>query len=163
MSINRLIVALETQLSLLEEFNTLLSRETRELAGINLDAMAEINSRKESMTASIKTQSALLGNEIKEVASDEGLPPKTTLRELAELYNKRGKRDVFRLQQDLVTVADRVRRSISINHEIAERFAASVSSSLELLTRVINQSNTYGASGGYQQRPTGAVIINREA
>lgn len=163
MPTNRLIVALETQLRLLEEFNTLLNRETHEMAGINLDAMAGINSSKESMAATVDTQSALLKKEIEDAASAEGLPPKSTLRELADLYNQRGKRDVSRLHQDLVSVADRVRRTISINHEIAERFAASVSSSLELLTRVVNQSNTYGASGGYQQRPTGAVMINREA
>lgn len=163
MSIKRLITVLEAQLKLLEEFHTLLSRETRELADINLDAMAEINRQKESMAATIETNSALLGSRIEEAASAEGLPPKSTLRELAEFYRLRGKMDISRLHEELVRVTDRVRQAISINHEIAERFAASVSSSLDLLARVINRSNTYGASGGYQQRPTGAVMINREA
>lgn len=161
---NRLIHALETQLQLLEEFHALLSRETRELADINLDAMAEINERKESMAASIEANSVQLVSRLVETASAEGLPPKTTLRELAEYCNRRGKRrDISRLHEDLVRVTDRVRQAISINHEIAERFAASVSNSLDLLTRVINRTSTYGASGGYQHRPTGAVMINREA
>jgi len=163
MSINRLILALEAQLGLLEEFYALLSRETRELADVNLNAMSEINSRKEVLAASIETQSAQVGNRIKEAASAENLPPATTLRELGEFCSRRGKKEIFQLHEELVRAADRVRRAVSINYEIAERFAASVSSSLALLTRVINQSSTYGSSGGYQQRPTGAVMINREA
>jgi len=163
MSIKRLITVLETQLKLLEEFHTLLSRETGELIDINLDAMNEINSRKESMAADIETNSTQLGNLIDETASAEGFPPKTTLRELAKLYNLRGNMEITRLHEELARVADHVREAISINYEIAGRFAASISSSLDLLSRVINRSNTYGASGGYQQRSTGAVMINREA
>lgn len=163
MSIDTLITILEAQLHLLEEFFNLLSRETRELADINLDAMAEINGQKESIATRIETHSALLRKELEEAASREGLSPKATLGELAAIYKQKGKKDISRLHEDLNRVTDRIRQAISINREIAERFAASATSSLELLTRVINQSNTYGASGGYQQRPTGAVMINREA
>jgi flagellar biosynthesis/type III secretory pathway chaperone len=163
MAIHTLIPALETQLHLLEEFFNLLSRETRELADINLDAMAEINGHKESISARIEAHSALLRKELEEAASREGLSPKARLGELAAIYKQKGKKDVSRLHEELGRVTDRIRQAISINREIAERFAASATSSLELLTRVINQSNTYGASGGYQQRPTGAVMINREA
>ena len=163
MAIHTLIASLEAQLLLLEEFFNLLSRETRELSDIHLDAMAEINSQKESVTARIETHSALLRIELEEAVSREGLAPKATLGELADTCKLKGKKDVSRLHEELGRVADRIRQTISINSEIAERFAASVASSLELLTRVINQSNIYGASGGYQQRPTGSVMINREA
>jgi flagellar biosynthesis/type III secretory pathway chaperone len=163
MSIDTLISTLETQLHLLEEFFNLLSRETRELADINLDAMAEINGQKESIAARIETHSALLRKELEETASRKGLSPKTKLGELADICKLKGKKDVSRLHEELNRVADRIRQAISINREIAERFAASVASSLQLLTRVINQSNIYGSSGGYQQRPTGSVMINREA
>jgi flagellar biosynthesis/type III secretory pathway chaperone len=163
MAMNTLTAALEEQLHMLEEFLSLLSRETHELSDIHLDAMAEINIQKEQIAARIETHSALLRKEIEEAASREGLSPKATLGELADIYKQKGKKDVSRLHQELRLVADRVRQTISINGEIAERFAASVASSLELLTRVINQSNIYGASGGYQQRPTGSVMINREA
>jgi flagellar biosynthesis/type III secretory pathway chaperone len=163
MAMNTLTVALEEQLHMLEEFLSLLIRETHELSDIHLDAMAEINIQKEQIAARIETHSALLRKEIEEAASREGLTPKVTLGELADIYKQKGKKDVSQLHQELKLVADRVRQTISINGEIAERFAASVASSLELLTRVINQSNIYGASGGYQQRPTGSVMINREA
>lgn len=163
MAINTLITALETQLQLLEEFFALLSREARELADVRLDAMAEINSRKEDVAARIETHSALLRKEIEEAASREGLSGKATLGALAGLCLQKGNKDVSRLHDELNSIADSIRLTIGINREIAERFAASVSSSLELLTRVINQANTYGASGGYQQRPSGAVLINREA
>ena len=163
MPMHALIAALETQVHLLEEFLTLLSRETQELSDIQLDAMAEINSQKESIVASIETHSALLQKEISEAVTREGLSPKATLGELAGRCKQKGASEVSRLHMDLNSVADRIRQVTSINREIAERFAASITSSLELLTRVINQSNTYGASGGYQQRRTAAVLINREA
>ena len=163
MAIYTLITTLETQLQLLEEFFTLLSRESRELSDVHLDAMTEINSQKESIAARIETHSALLRKDVEEAASREGLSPKATLGELAGTYSQRGNRAVSILHEELNRVADRIRQMLGINREIAERFAASVTTSLELLTRVINQSNTYGASGGYQQRPSGAVLINREA
>ena len=163
MAIHTLITVLETQLQLLEDFFNLLSRETRELSDIHLDAMAEINSQKVSAAARIETHSALLRKEIDEASTREGLSPNAALGELADIFKLKGKKDVSRLHEELNRVTDRIRQAISINREIAERFAASVASSLELLTRVINQSNTYGAYGGYQQRPTGAVLINREA
>lgn len=163
MAINTLITVLETQLHLLEDFFGLLNRETRELADIHLDAMAEINGQKEIIAARIETHSAVLRKEIEEAASREGLPSGVALGELADTLKQKGKKDVSRLHEELNRVAARISQAISINREIAERFAASVSSSLDLLTRVINQSNTYGASGGYQQRPTSAVLINREA
>ncbi len=93
----------------------------------------------------------------------KGFLPKPHWESWQAAYKQKGKKDVSRLHEELNRVAGRIRQLISINREIAERFAASVTSSLELLTRVINQSNIYGASGGYQQRPAGAVMINREA
>lgn len=163
MTIHNLIAELEEQLHLLEEFLRLLNRETGELSDIHLDAMAEINIQKENIAARIETHSAVLRKEIEEAASHEGLTSKTTLGELADVCKQKGNMEVSRLHQELNGVADRVRQTISINSEIAERFAASLASSLELLTRVINQSNIYGSSGGYQQRATGSVMINREA
>jgi flagellar biosynthesis/type III secretory pathway chaperone len=163
MAMHTLTAALESQLRLLEEFLSLLNRETRELSDIHLDAMAEINGLKEDIAARIETHSALLRKEIKEAAAREGLASKATLGELAGICKQKGNRDVSRLHQELNRVAERIRQAISINREIAERFSASVAGSLELLTRVINQSSIYGASGGYQQRPAGSVMINREA
>jgi flagellar biosynthesis/type III secretory pathway chaperone len=160
MAMQTLISALETQLQLLEGFYDLLSRETRELSEIHLDAMAEINSQKESIAARIEAQSVLVRKEIEEAAIREGLSAKATLGELAAKCNQK---DITRFHKDLNSVAGRIKQISSANCDIAERFAASVASSLSLLTRVINQSNTYGSSGSYQQRTTGAVMINREA
>ena len=163
MTTHSLTATLETHLQLLEEFYNLLRRETHELSDIQLDAMAEINIQKESVAARIEAHSALLRQVMEEAASREGLSPKVTLGELAETCKQKGNKDVSRLHCELNRVVDRIRQTISINREIAERFAASVSSSLELLARVINQSSTYGASGGYRQRMADAVMINREA
>jgi flagellar biosynthesis/type III secretory pathway chaperone len=163
MSIHTLIAVLETELNLLEEFYNLLIRETRELSDIHLDAMAEINGLKESIAVKIEAHSSVIRKEIEETARLEGLSSNATLGELADASKRKGKKNLSRLHEDLNRVAARIKQAISINSEIAERFAASVTSSLGLLTRVINQSNTYGASGGYQQRPSSAVLINREA
>lgn len=163
MATHKLTAALETQLHLLEEFLALLNRETGELSDIHLDAMAEINTQKENIAARIETHSAVLRKEIEEAASREGLDPKATLGELAVRCKQKGNKEVYRLHQELNRVAGLVKQAISINSEIAKRFAASIASSLELLTRVMNQSSIYGSSGGYQQRAVGSVMINREA
>jgi len=163
MAMHTLITVLEEQLHLLEEFYGLLSRETGELTAIHINVMAEINSQKESLAARMEAHSAVLRNELEKAATREGLSSKATLGELAKVYKQKGQKDVARLHMELNVIADRIKQTITINSEIAERFAASVSSSLELLARVINQSSIYGACGGYQQRPASSVIINREA
>jgi hypothetical protein len=148
---------------MLEELLALLQRETGELTAIHLEAMAEINVQKESMAAGIEAHSAVLQKAMEEAAIRAGLSSKTTLGELAASCKQKGNNNVSRLHHELNRVAGLIREAINTNREIAERFAESVTSSLELLTRVINQSTTYGAYGGYQQRPAGAVMINREA
>ena len=50
-----------------------------------------------------------------------------------------------------------------LNREIAEKFSSTVATTLTLITRLANQSNVYGSSGGYQQPRNGAVMINMEA
>ncbi|MBW4054567.1 MAG: flagellar protein FlgN [Proteobacteria bacterium] len=159
----RLITALELQLSMLEELYSLLKQETSELSDIHLAAMADITIRKETVSSRIESHTKALMTEIEQAVSREGLPPKTSLGELAARFNLKGNRDLSNLHAQLNNIARQVKQLLALNKEIAERFAASIGSSLNLLSRVINQSNVYGASGGYQQRPTGAVIINREA
>jgi flagellar biosynthesis/type III secretory pathway chaperone len=162
MATDILKAALETQVLLLNELINLLQRETGELAAIHLDAMAAINGQKELLTARSEAHSTVLQKAIEEAAIREGLSSKATLGELAAKCKKRGNNEISRLHGELNRLAERARETIGINAEIAERFAASVTSSLELLTRVINQSTTYGSSGDYQQRPASAVMINRE-
>ena len=158
-----LITTLEQQLKLLDELHTLLQRETGELSGIHLDAMAEINVQKEDLAARIDAHAVPLRSALREAAIREGLSSTATLGELAASLDKKGVREVARIHAGLNTTAEQVKELLSLNRDIAERFALSVGNSLDFLSRIINQTNTYGSSGGYQQRPAGAVLINREA
>jgi len=74
MTIPRLNDTLATQAALLEELLALLERETPELAGISLDAMAEINGLKEGVVARIDEHTAPLRQAISETAVSLGLP-----------------------------------------------------------------------------------------
>jgi flagellar biosynthesis/type III secretory pathway chaperone len=163
MVMSALHTALDTHLNLLKELLSLLKRETGEMSEVHLDAMTEINGRKEEITGRIQKNSETLRQTIDETASQEGLDSKATLGELAARFKQKGDTEVSRLHKELNATTDQIKELLNLNREIAERFAASLTSSLELLSRIINQSNTYGASGGYQQRLTGAVMINREA
>lgn len=154
---------LSVQMQLLEELLALLKRETQELADIHLDAMAEVNERKEELAKRIEAHTAPLRRAIEATVVQAGLPAGGSLGELAALLKQKGNTEIPRLHRELNNQADLVRQTAAMNREIAERFAATVSTSLSLLTRVINQSTIYGASGGYQKRPSGAVLINREA
>jgi flagellar biosynthesis/type III secretory pathway chaperone len=156
-------IVLDQQLNLLEELKNLLKRETNELSEIHLDAMAEINGQKEDLSSRIAAHAETLRNAIQEVAAREGLSTKASLGELAVRLQQNGNRDIVRLHAELNVAAGQIKELLVLNREVAERFAASVTGSLELVTRIINQTSTYGASGSYQQRPAGSMLINREA
>lgn len=158
-----LIVALEQQLRLLEELHSLLKRETNELSDIHLEAMAEINVKKEDLSSRSAAHAEKLRAAIQEAASQEGLSSKASLGELAAGFSKKGNREIASLHAELNATGDQIKGLLALNQEIAERFAASVGSSLDFISRIINQTSTYGASGSYQQRSAGAVLINREA
>jgi flagellar biosynthesis/type III secretory pathway chaperone len=159
----KLIAALELQLQLLEELHTLLKRETSELSEIHLDAMAEIDALKEDLSSRMGAHAPILKFELESAATREGLPADATLGALAARLGNKGNRDIARLHEELNETAARIKELLNINREIAEHFAASVTDTLTFITRIINQTSTYGASGSYQQRTAGAVLINREA
>jgi hypothetical protein len=100
---------------------------------------------------------------MEEAAVSLALPRDCSLGELSALLEKKGNKEIPLLHGTLNKLAKQVRMTATMNREIADRFVATVSTSLNFLTRIINQSAVYGASGGYQQRPAGAVMINREA
>jgi hypothetical protein len=163
MDMKALTNTLSVQLQLLEELLALLTRETREMSEMNLEAMAEINDRKEELTARIEAHAGPLSQSILWAVSREGLPANATLGDLAVKLEQKGNREIPRLQRDLNRMAKEIHQTASVNRGIAERFVATASTALNFLTRLINQSNVYGASGGYLQRPKGAVMINKEA
>jgi len=158
-----LVAALEEQLGLMKELHDLLKKETDQLADVKVAAMTETNARKEELSSRMYAHGALVRTAIQTCALAEGLSANATLGELAAAANRKGHRDVSRLHAELNGLADQIKDRLNLNREIAEKFASSAGSSLEFITRFINQTSTYGASGGYQQRAAGSVLINREA
>ena len=163
MKIQELTDTLSMQLKLLGELLALLERETPELVGISLDAMSEINELKGELAARIDEHTVPLRQIIVEVAISLGLPSNAALGEVAALLGQRGNNEIPHLHRELNRLAERVRQVAMLNRDIAERFVSTVNNSLSFVTRIINQSNVYGASGSYQQRQAGAVMINRKA
>lgn len=163
MGTKKLIQTLTFQLQALKELLQLLEQETDQLTAINIEAMAEINEKKEAALARIQEHTAPLRQLIIEVAAEIGLPANCPLGELTAKLAKQGYKGVVEIHGELNLVAEQVCQVAALNHEIAERFTGTLTQSLDFLTKVLSQSNVYGASGGYQQRPTGSVMINREA
>jgi len=163
MEIKKLAEALVIQTKYFKQLAICLERETRELSNVNLEAMAELNKEKEDIASRIESHTEPLKKALIDVIQREGLDPETTLGGLAVILKKKGNLEIPRLYGELKQLADRNRELLVLNKEVAEKFAESVGSTIEVLTKVVNQSNFYGSSGGYQQRPTGAVLINREA
>lgn len=158
-----LIAALGQQLTELKELHGVLKRETNELSDVHIGAMAEINAQKEEISSRMYAHAAVLRAAIQEVAHREGLSSNTTLGEIASRCSQKGNPQVAGLHTELNGLADQVKELLALNRAIAEKFALSVGSSLDFISRIVNQTSTYGASGGYQQRSAGAVLINREA
>ena len=164
MKIQELADTLSMQLTLLKELLALLERETPELAGISLDAMAEINGLKEGLVARIDEHTTPLRQAISEAAINLGLPLDAALGEVAALVGRQGNKEIPRLHKELNRLAERVRQVATLNREIAERFVSTVNNSLDFVIQILNQSSVYGASGGYQRpQVSGAVMINRKA
>jgi flagellar biosynthesis/type III secretory pathway chaperone len=163
MELKKLIEEIDVQTELLIELLMLFERETAEMANINIVAMNLSNQIKEKLIGKIAECSPHIQRAISQLALREGLPESASLVKLAEHFAKRGNRELLKKQQQIHKTAERVQQVAELNRDIAEQFASTVTTSLGLITRLVNQSNVYGASGGYQQRPTGAVMINREA
>ena len=162
MKLKKLIEEINVQTGILNELLQVLERETAEMGDVNITAMNLSNETKEELIARIAEHTPQLQQAVSELAVNNGLPESATLGIVAQHVAKRGARELLTKQKEIQRTAERVQQVAVLNREIAERFAASVATSLNLITRLINQSNVYGASGGYQQRPTGAVMINRE-
>lgn len=163
MELKKLMEALAIEAGLLDDLLALLERESAELGNIDIIAMAASNQDKEMLITKITEHSPHMKQAVSACAVREGLSASTTLGALAEHLSKKGRKELLLEQQRLNKTADKIKQAAAQNQDIAERFAAMVTTSLGLITRLINQSNVYGASGGYQQRPASAVMINREA
>lgn len=163
MELKTVIDELAVHTGLMNELLQVFERETAEMGEVNIAAMNASNQAKEELIARISAHTPHLKRAISELAAREGLPATASLGTLAEHISKKGNKQLLAKQQEIRLAAERVQQVAALNREIAENFSASVTTSLGLITRLINQSNVYGASGGYQQRTTGAVMINREA
>jgi flagellar biosynthesis/type III secretory pathway chaperone len=163
MELKKLIAEISLQAALLDELLQVLERETVEMGDVNISAMDLSNRTKEELFAKIAGQTPILQQAISAHAVCEGLPVSASLGELAKCIAKRGDRELLTKQQQIHRTAERIRQVSALNVEIAERFSSSVTSTLGLISRLINQSNIYGSSGGFLRQPAGAVIINREA
>lgn len=158
-----LIETITEHTALLKELYVILERETADMASINLGAMNQSNQSKESLITHISKHAQQLQQHISKIAQQEGLASSATLGTVADHVAKKGNKNLQAAQKKLRAAAEQVQQAATLNSGIAERFVATTTESLTLISRMINQSNVYGASGGYQHRHTGAVIINREA
>ena len=163
MELKDLIEAVDVQNSQFSELRIVLERETSQLTSIDTVAMSESDRAKEELINRISKSSSLLQKAVTETAVHEGLPADSSLGAIAKHFAALGSWALLGKQEELLGTVTRVRQLSEINREIAECFASSVASSLALITSLINQSSVYGATGSYQRRPSGAVLINREA
>jgi hypothetical protein len=163
MELKKLMTAVTVQAALMDELLALLERETAEMGDVNVAAMAKTNQAKEELLGKIAECAPVMEQAISDMAVREGFSSGTSFGVIAEHLSKKGFKEMQTKQQQLIRTGDSIQQVAAMNREIAERFAATIATSLNLITRLVNQSNVYGSSGGYQQRPTGAVMINREA
>lgn len=163
MELKKLMTATATQAALLDELLALLERETAELSDVNISAMTQTNLAKEELLRKMAEHAPVMQRAISDMAMREGFPAGTPLGVIAEHLAKRGATELIRDQKRLKKTAEKIKGVAARNSGIAERFASTIATSLKLVTRIINQSNTYGATGEYQKGQAGAVMINREA
>ncbi|MDD2852895.1 MAG: flagellar protein FlgN [Desulfuromonadaceae bacterium] len=160
--ITRLKDILATQKRLMGELLALLERETSELLHINLDAMSEINSTKESMTVRINEHTIPLRQAVSEIATNSGLPLNASLVDVVSRLGKKGHKEIPRLYQDLNSLAKQVKNVTALNMDIAERSVAMIKNTLFILAQILDQSSTYDASGSYYKWQVDGIIISKD-
>lgn len=160
MSTKKFAELLSFQLLLLEKMGIVMEQETEALSNIYLDKLPDINLQKADLSAEIERTIVNLRQLISEEATKAGISPSATLGAIAEAIDLP---EITALHKSLNIAAGKVRDTAAMNLEIAERFAETAGSTLNLLTGLINQTSVYGASGSYQQRAPGSMMINREA
>lgn len=163
MELKILIEAAAVQAGLLDDLLAVLERETAEMGAVNLTAMGCSNNAKEELLNKIAAHAPVLKRAVSGVAVREGLGAEGTFSVMAKLLEKKGVSEPLMKQRQIKATADKIQQVAGLNREIAERFSSTVSTTLNLITRLINQSSVYGSSGGYQQPRTGAIMINMEA
>ena len=163
MKLKLLLDMLAVQSELLEELLTVFERETVEMGDLNISGMSGSNQAKEELIGKITVNSQAIQQAISGLAVSYDLVATTSLKSIAEHLAKKGNKELLLKQQHLTKTTDRIQQVAALNLEIAERFTSTITTSLTLITRLINQSNIYGASGGYQRNSTSSVMINREA
>lgn len=160
MSVKKLVDVLTMQLLLLEKLQIVMGQETDALSVVDLDKMSDLNQQKEELSSEIESSAATMRQAISEQAVKCRLSPAAALGAVAAASDSP---EILLLHKSLNLTAERVRSSALVNRDIAERFAETAGSTLNILTGLINQASVYGASGSYQQRLSGSVMINREA
>jgi len=163
MELKKLIEAASVQAGHMDALLAVLERETVQMGAVDITAMADSNNAKEELIKKIAEQAPLLKHAVSAVAVREGLAADAAFGAVAERLGKKGLKELLAKQQHMKTTADKIQQVAALNREIAERFASTVSTTLTLITRLVNQSNVYGSSGGYQKRRTSAIMINMEA
>lgn len=163
MVLKQLLDMLAEQSLLLEELLNVFERETVEMGDVNISEMSNSNQAKEELINKIAKNSQVVQQAVSQLAGNYSLPADTSLKVIAEHLAKKGNEELLLKLQQLSITTNRIQQVAALNMEIAERFSATITTTLTLITRLINQSNVYGASGGYQRNNTGAVMINREA
>ncbi|HIJ80673.1 MAG TPA: hypothetical protein HPP76_03075 [Desulfuromonadales bacterium] len=163
MELKNLLNVISQHEQLLSELLVVLGRETTQMSSVDTAAMSDSDRLKEELIAKINLNSTALQKAISDVAVREGLASKSMLKTIAQQMAARGNRELLVRQEKLFGLVARVRQVSDLNREIAECFADSVATSLDLISRMINQSSFYGASGSYQRRSAGAMLVNREA
>lgn len=163
MKLNELLDTLAVQSALLDELLAVFERETVEMGEVNVSGMADVNQAKETLINKIAEISQSVQQAVSGLAVSYGLASATSLKDIAGHLAQKGDGQLLLKLQRLSGTTDKIKQAAALNMEIAERFSSTITTSLTLITRLINQSNVYGATGGYQRNNAGAVMINREA
>jgi flagellar biosynthesis/type III secretory pathway chaperone len=159
-----LVFALQEQLDVFKELNSLLLEEQEAIVSLDTVRMEQLNSLKEPVVARQFRAADGLRDALAGLSRQAGGAAAKTVSELLQKLPKEAAKEILPLQQAVQKAGNDVNRQAQHNRDLLERFLGTVNDSLGFLLRVLNTSNQYGASGTYIQRAqAGAVMVNREA
>jgi len=160
MDMNMLEEKLRSQLQLYEQLRRLLEEETGALVRKKLDDMENITGQKNQLSEDIQEADASLRRIVSLLATERGFAPEVPL---ATIVASMGKQKISLLCRRLAETWQRIQDVSSLNGAISSQFIRTAQLAQESLCKLINNSNMYGASGGYVWRNSGSIMINKEA
>jgi flagellar biosynthesis/type III secretory pathway chaperone len=161
-SVAELITALGDSRSALEEFHQLLQEEQRCIVDLDLSGLSTNGESKEKILVQLQTLNGICQEQLRRTGMELGLAADCSLTPLITRAASPVRDTLLKLQNNILDVAGSVNRLNSVNRELLQNSISMTGRSMEFFLKLLQSSDTYGASGQMAEGTAQVRILCRE-